>query len=68
MKKLSELKKIMNQSKVVGAKSVACGCPVCSSCLILYEVLFIGGSEITQAEALQRHYKCVKCDSFLADE
>lgn len=67
MKKKSELNKILNQSKVVGAKSVACGCPVCSNCLILYEVLYIGGSEITHAEALQKQYKCVKCDALLAE-
>lgn len=51
----------------VGAKSVSCGCPVCNSCLLLYEILYIGGSEIYQEQAIKENLVCVKCGCLLAE-
>ncbi len=51
----------------VGAMSVACNCPVCRSCLVLYEILYLNGSQITKETAREQQIKCVKCDVLLAE-
>jgi hypothetical protein len=51
----------------VGALSVKCGCPVCSSCLVLNEVLFIGGSEISPEMASKQQIRCVFCNGLLVE-
>lgn len=48
----------------VGALSVRCGCPVCRSCLVAKEVLFIGGSEISP-ETASKDTRCVFCGALL---
>jgi len=56
------------EKKFVGALSVRCGCPVCSSCLVLNEVLYIGGSEITAETALKEQIRCVFCKGLLIQD
>ena len=49
----------------VGALSVRCHCPVCNSCLVEKDVLFIVGSEITRQTARKQQIKCVYCKGLL---
>jgi hypothetical protein len=53
--------------KKVGAIAVRCGCVFCSACLVLKEVLYFAGSEISADKAAKSGVKCVSCGSKLAE-
>lgn len=52
----------------VGAVAARCHCIMCSNCLLLNEILYLGGSEISREKALESKCRCVLCGGLLVED